>query len=361
MPIELANAHPINGADSEWVLYGATGVTGRIVLERALAAGLRPRLSGRASAGLSQLAKAHGLTAAPAALDDQAALRRALAGARLVLNAAGPFGVTAGPLTQAAFACGCDYLDLNGELAALIDLLGLDGRAKAAGVALIGGCGFGVAASDGLALAVSERLGGADRIRIAVAADSAFSSPAVTESTLGVIAGGGREVARSALVRRRLARRRWTERFSGQVRSFASAPLADLAAAGHATPATEIVAGVPMPRAQALATSLIAPLLPLLLKLAPVRRAMASTGGHAAAAAAARPHLSQVVVTGARGRQRAAARLEAGEGYAAAADIAVAAIKATLQSRPPAGAHTPATAFGATFIANVPGVTITHF
>lgn len=352
-PNKLANAN--SNRPGAWALFGATGVTGRMVLDRALEQGLRPRLIGRDSSALHALAADHGLEFRIAALDRPDVLTAALGGMRLVLNAAGPYGLTAQPLIDAAMAAGADYLDLDGELEPLGRLLAQDAAARARGIALVGGGGFGVAAGEGLALLLVERLGGADRLRLSVAADSAHASPAVAESTLAVLAGGGFAVDGGVLAPARLAARRWRS----EARAFASAPLAELAAALNTTGVARIDAGVPMPRAQALVLALIAPLLPRLLRFAAIRRALANTGGHGGAARAA-PRHSWVRVEAWHGERRAAARLHAGEGFAAAADIAVAALTRMLADRPAPGAHAPAGAFGSGFVGSVPGIAI-HF
>ncbi|MBY0306758.1 MAG: hypothetical protein K2W86_16595 [Sphingomonas sp.] len=59
-----------------------------------------------------------------------------------------------------------------------------------------------------------------------------------------------------------------------------------------------------------------------------------------------------------RGKATETARLDAGEGFATTVDIAMAAIAWTLAQRPTAGAHSPATAFGADFISAIPGISI---
>jgi putative NADH-flavin reductase len=81
MATQLANAHV-----GEWAFYGATGVTGRIILERALARGHRPTLIGRDPGRLNQLAKPNSLGTVRADLDDSTALADAVAGRKLVLN-----------------------------------------------------------------------------------------------------------------------------------------------------------------------------------------------------------------------------------------------------------------------------------
>ncbi len=359
MTSTLANAH---SPDAGWALIGPTGVTGRMILDRALSLGHRPHLIGRDAAKLATLAESAGLGWSAVDLNDHSALVAALAGRRLVMNAAGPFAITAPPVVAAALAAGIDYLDLNGELLPLKALFARDAEAKAKGVALIGGAGFGIAASDGLAMQVSERLGGAHWMRVAVAADSGFGSPAVAESTVSVIAAGGHEVRGGKVVRARLARKRWAEHAPGGERArgeriaFASAPLADLAAITRATGVRAVIAGVPMPTGQARIISIIAPLLPSLLKISPIRRAMANAGGHAGASRS--DYHSRVWIAAGRGKQRVVARLEAGEGFACTVDIAMAALASALANRPPPGAHSPATAFGADFITRVPGISI---
>jgi len=354
MTKELANAYP-----HDWALFGATGVTGKLVLDQALKRGHRPMLIGRDLKKLEDLAAPHGLRVVRAALDEAPIITSALAGRRLLLNVAGPFSRTGEPLIRASLAAGVHYVDLNGELPALERLLAMDSEAQKAGVTLVGGAGFGIAATDGLAMLVSQELGGAKWLRLSVAADSAFSSPAAGESTLGILAGGGREIVGGRLVRRRLGRRRWTVASPDQSkRAFASAPLADLAAAHHATGVKNILAGVPMPETQALVLSIMAPLLPTLLKIPAVRTKMLGASGHAGTARA-QEHVSRAWVEGGRGRRRVTGRLEGGEGYAMAADLAVLAVEALCAGEAPPGAHSPATAFGPDFICKARGVRVT--
>jgi short subunit dehydrogenase-like uncharacterized protein len=354
MTKKLANAHL-----SDWALFGATGLTGKLVLEQALRRGHRPMLIGRDLRRMKALAAPHGLPVVQATLKGKAEITSALIGRRLLLNVAGPFSQTGAPLIEAALSAGVNYIDLNGELPALEQLLGMDGEARRTGVTLVGGAGFGVAATDCLSVLVSQALGGAEWLRLSVAADTAFSSPAVAESTLGILAGGGREIVGGELVRRRPGRRRWTiELRDRSEQAFASAPLAELVGARHATGADDIVAGIPMPTAHALVLSLIAPLLPTLLKIPTVRKRILGASGHAGTAAV-REYVSRVCVEGGRGSHRIMGRLEGEEGYTMAAELAVLAVEAICSGKAPIGAHTPATAFGPDFIRGASGVRIT--
>jgi short subunit dehydrogenase-like uncharacterized protein len=329
-----------------------------MILERALSRGHRPTLIGRDQRKLDALAASHGLNAIRASLDEPKALAHVLAGNRLVLNAAGPFRLTTDPISEAAMTAGVDYIDVNAELFVLEQLLKKDARAADRGVALVGGAGFGVAVADALIAQVVAALGGADTLRISVAADSAFKSTAVAQSTLEVLAGGGYEIEGGQLVRRPIARERWRQSDdAGSAIAFASAPLAELAAATWIAPTARVVAGVPMARPQAIALSLISPLLNMLLRIPAVRRLLAKSGGHSPTTTKA-AYASRVWVDGWVGNRHISARMIGGEGFSIAADIAQHAVEAALVSRPKPGTHTPATAFGADFLVGIPGISI---
>ena len=72
---------------SNWMLYGAYGTSGRLILDEALRRGHRPLLTGRDSAQLSALGRTTGLSILTVPLHDGAALRAALSRASCVQNA----------------------------------------------------------------------------------------------------------------------------------------------------------------------------------------------------------------------------------------------------------------------------------
>ncbi|MGW6690899.1 saccharopine dehydrogenase NADP-binding domain-containing protein [Streptomyces sp. NPDC054961] len=101
------------------VVYGATGHTGRFIVAELRRRGVATVVSGRDAAQLDVLAAQWpGVDARPASVDDPGALDRALAGAAAVINAAGPFAVTGGPVVEAALRAGIPYLDVAAELEA---------------------------------------------------------------------------------------------------------------------------------------------------------------------------------------------------------------------------------------------------
>ncbi|HEV8000488.1 MAG TPA: saccharopine dehydrogenase NADP-binding domain-containing protein, partial [Planctomycetaceae bacterium] len=103
-------------SDSKWILYGATGYTGRCIAEEAIRRGLRPVVAGRNGEKVHELARRLGLVHRAFGLSDASTLTQSIRGAGLVLNCAGPFSATARPLMAACLAERVHYLDITGEI-----------------------------------------------------------------------------------------------------------------------------------------------------------------------------------------------------------------------------------------------------
>ena len=105
------------------VVYGATGHTGRFIVAELLKRGLATVISGRDAAQLEALAAEWGeVVVRPATVDDPESLDRALAGAAAVINCAGPFAVTGGPVVEAALRAGIPYVDVAAEIEANVSM-----------------------------------------------------------------------------------------------------------------------------------------------------------------------------------------------------------------------------------------------
>jgi short subunit dehydrogenase-like uncharacterized protein len=150
------------------LLYGATGYTGRLLARAAAARGLEVVLAGRNEERLASLARSLGLEHRALGLDSPARLAAALADVTAVLNAAGPFTATAGPLVDACLDAGIHYLDLTGEIEVFRAIRARDDDAHARGVMLLPGAGFIVAPSDCLARRVCARLQQPEALSIGV-------------------------------------------------------------------------------------------------------------------------------------------------------------------------------------------------
>jgi hypothetical protein len=164
---------PEPGTDRAAVVYGAYGHTGRFVVAELCRRGWTPVLSGRDARKLDALGLRHPmLERRAAAIDDDEALDRALAGAAVVINCAGPFLDTASPLIEAAMRSGSHYLDVTAEQQAVLDAFERYAEpARRARVAVLPGMAFYGGLADLLA---TKAMGGrreADTIEVAVALD----------------------------------------------------------------------------------------------------------------------------------------------------------------------------------------------
>ncbi|MFF3314238.1 saccharopine dehydrogenase family protein [Streptomyces sp. NPDC003035] len=150
-------------------VFGAYGHTGRFVVAELLNRGFVPILSGRDADKLRDLAASRpGLDVRPAAVDDPAALDRALSGADAVINCAGPFAATAAPVIEAALRAGIPYVDVAAEIEANVDTFAhFAERATAAGTVVIPAMAFFGGLGDLLVTAAMDDWTTADEAHVA--------------------------------------------------------------------------------------------------------------------------------------------------------------------------------------------------
>jgi hypothetical protein len=155
-------------------VFGAYGHTGRFVVLELRKRGFTPILSGRDSAKLKEAGNAHpGSEVRVASVDDPASLDRALSGTVAVINCAGPFIDTAGPVIDAALRASIHYLDVAAEQAAVLAVFErFASAARDAGVVVIPAMAFYGGLGDLLATTAMGEWDTADEICIAVALDS---------------------------------------------------------------------------------------------------------------------------------------------------------------------------------------------
>src|SRR6266404_2937528 len=140
-----------------FLVYGATGYTGKLLTLAARERKLSPILCGRNEEKLRSLASSFDLEFRTAALEDANQLDRAIKGVSVVLNAAGPFSATTSRLVDACIRRGVHYLDISGEVAAIEEAARRGPDAKARRLMIMPGVGFDVVPSDCIAAHVSRR------------------------------------------------------------------------------------------------------------------------------------------------------------------------------------------------------------
>jgi short subunit dehydrogenase-like uncharacterized protein len=340
-----------------WMLYGAYGRTGRLILDEALRRGHRPILAGRDAGKLQELQHATALDTAHLTLERGPQLRTALSAARCVVLAAGPYEVTGPRMRAACLEARCSYLDVNAAVDDFRQALACDQAARAAGMAVIPGVGYGVVFGECLAAQTARRLPDATSLRLSLATETEGPSRAATLSVAGALARGGLDVHDGELRNRPIAFTTWRAPDSQRSATrFAAMPMAELVAAHRSTGVPNIVAGIPMSRAAAAFVRATGPW---------IGRVLARTAARRSGDVGPRP--PEAAIAALRSRiwaearndqgQAAVAMLETGEGYRAAASAAVRAVESLLQA-PRIGALTPVQAFGADFALGVPGTRI---
>ena len=132
------------------VVHGATGFTGRLVIEYLLlrpGTGLRWAMGGRSAAKLAAVRDEVGAPAdTPLVVtdsDDPASLAALMARTRLVLTTVGPYQLYGSALVKACAESGVDYVDLCGEPAWMRQMIDAHhAAAQASGARIVFSCGF---------------------------------------------------------------------------------------------------------------------------------------------------------------------------------------------------------------------------
>ncbi len=134
------------------VVHGATGFTGRLVIEYLLqhypvGSGVRWAMSGRSADKLAAVREEVGAPAdTPLVVTDSAdaaSLQALMAQTRLVLTTVGPYQLYGNQLVAACAASGVDYVDLCGEPAWMRKMIDAhEASAKASGARIVFSCGF---------------------------------------------------------------------------------------------------------------------------------------------------------------------------------------------------------------------------
>ncbi|MFZ6768011.1 saccharopine dehydrogenase family protein [Undibacterium sp. Di26W] len=170
--------------DQRVAVFGATGHTGRFVVDELLRRGMTPVAVARDSVKLAASGfPERGIATRCASIDDPASLDDALRGVAAVINCAGPFLETADRLAVAAIRNSVHYLDVSAEQPSAHETLKkFAGPAQEAGVFILPAMGFYGGLADLLATAVigdwnsvDENL--IDEIRVGIALNSWHPTP----------------------------------------------------------------------------------------------------------------------------------------------------------------------------------------
>lgn len=158
-----------------FMIYGASGYTGKLLMRAARDEGLNPIIAGRSEAKLKSLANQYGFEARAFDLSDRRAMDAALGEVDAVLHVAGPFSATSKPMIDGCLRTGTHYLDITGEISVFEACARRDEAAKEAGIMIMPGVGFDVVPSDCLAAHMKRRMPDASELVLGISGFGALS------------------------------------------------------------------------------------------------------------------------------------------------------------------------------------------
>lgn len=176
--------------EKTFIIYGAYGYTGELIVDLAVAKGMKPILSGRSEHKLKSLAEKYSLEYVVADLDNLNKLDEAAVKSALLLNCAGPFSRTFEKVVAYCLQKQLHYTDITGELMIFEMAALMDKIAKEKGIMILPGTGFDVVPSDCLAAYLKQQMPEAVSLVLAFKATGGFSHGTATTLVENLGEGG---------------------------------------------------------------------------------------------------------------------------------------------------------------------------
>lgn len=327
------------------LIYGANGYVGSLLTKLAAERGIAAVVAGR-SESVAEVADAAGFDSRVGSVDGIG-----LDGVDVIINAAGPFAKTAGPLARRCIEARVHYVDLAGEAADFEAVHALHEAAVEAGVTVMPGVGFGVVPTDCLVLHLKNR------VPDGVSIDVAFATTGgVSGGTLRTMAAGFGDRGR---VRHDTLQMRQVEFASGTKRCIENPWRGDLLTAPVSTGIDDVTTWISLPRPLAVVMArahrrgdAAHPPWPARVLRRIASRAPAGPSAKKLASGRAEVWAQITDPVGAT----TVATLMTPDAYVHSVDAALESARRLASGSPTAGFRTPAQEFGADFVTELPGV-----
>jgi short subunit dehydrogenase-like uncharacterized protein len=343
---------------SSWMLYGANGYTGNLILREAIKRGMKPVLAGRNREALEKLGSTWNLEFRVFDLTDPKVICENITGMKAVLHSAGPFSATSRPMVNACVNEGVHYLDITGEIDVFESILCRDKEAKKHGVVLMPGVGFDVVPSDCLAVELASRMPEANELEIAFQGSTKVS-PGTLKTMLEHFPSGSKVRRNGKIKTIRSGSLSKLIPFPNRSSWSAAIPWGDVSTAFHSTGIPNITVYGPMSRpiskvAATLAPLVARPTVKRLLQDLIVKRVKGPSDedlrhGRVSFWACVRDE----------GGREISGVLEVPDGYLLTSQAALAALEKVLDGEIGPGAWTPAKALGPRFVTTLPNTKMT--
>ncbi|MCB1582602.1 MAG: saccharopine dehydrogenase NADP-binding domain-containing protein [Marinicella sp.] len=231
-------------SENNWMIYGATGYSGQLIVERAVNAGMNPVVAGRSKDKVEALAKKYDLECRVFSIDMLENSDALIGQMALVLNCAGPFSQTAQVVIQACLKQRAHYIDITGEIDVFEYAASLDQSAKERGVVLCPGVGFDVIPTDCVAAKLKKMMPDATHLTLGFDSRSGFS-PGTAKTSVEALPNGGKLRKDGKIVTVPLAAKTRKIDFGGGEKLAMTIPWGDVSTAYHNTKIPNIEVYIP--------------------------------------------------------------------------------------------------------------------
>ena len=340
----------------KFLIYGANGYTGELIVRYAVERGMKPILAGRNRAKIEALAKQFEMPFRVFSLEDVEKTDAALKEVEFVLHCAGPFSITSAPMVEACLRTRRHYLDITGEIAVFEAMARRDEKAKDAGIMIMPGVGFDVVPSDCLALHLKNQLPIATHLTLAFYGLGRISHG--TQATMTMNVGKGGAIRKNGEITSVPAAWKTREIDFGEVqKTGVTIPWGDVATAFYSTNIPNIEVYTILPE-QNLRLLKLSRYLGWLLATKPVQnylqKQIPEGGPNDAERTAGKTYLWGEA-TDSQGN-KAESRLQCPEGYTTTALTALKIAEKILDGNFCIGFQTPAKCYGADLVMEIEGV-----
>ena len=344
---------------NRFLLYGANGYTGQLIAKYSRQYDLQPILAGRKEDQLKSLSNQLGMPYQVVDLNDSLKLRAVVNEVKVVLHAAGPFQFTATQMVEACLQSGTHYIDINGDISVFEFLKQYNEAAKQAGITILPGAGFDVVPTDCTALLLKNLLTDAVSLKLAFATVGGGLSHGTATTMVDKLGAGGNLRRDGKIVKVPLGQHGFWADFGEKKLFVMSRPWGDVSTAYHTTgiPNIETFAGISPAAFRILK---LQPLFNWILRTSTVRNFIKKKiDSRAAGPSDDMRRKAKSLIWGQvinEGGKIATVRMVTPDGYTLTAHSSLLIAEKILKGNFVTGYQTPASAYGADLVLEIPGV-----
>ena len=174
------------------MLYGANGYTSRLIIKELVGQNIKPILAGRNQEKINSLADKHGFDSSIFSLDNPDNIDDNLKRIDVIINAAGPYSLTAKSLIDSCIRTKTHYIDITGEIDVFVYAESKHEEATDAGIIICPGVGFDVIPTDCLAAYLKEKCPDATHLTMAWLTKGSRPSKGTAKTAVEGLALGGK-------------------------------------------------------------------------------------------------------------------------------------------------------------------------